>query len=66
MKSGLNFAKQWTLKQIARLESGEMDDELQRSPRFTEREATLPKSLGKVSIGLEYIADKAGEIVAKL
>jgi hypothetical protein len=66
MKSGLNFAKRWTLKQIARLESGEMDDELQRSPRFTERDATLSKSLGKVSIGLEYIADKAGEIVAKL
>ncbi len=59
MKSGLNFAKQWTLKQIARLESGEMDDELQRSPRFTERDATLAKSFGKVSIGLEYIADKA-------
>ena len=66
MRSGFNFAKQWTLKQIARLESGEMDDELQRSPRFTERDAKLPKSLGKVSIGLEYIADKAGEIVAKL
>jgi len=66
MKSGLSFAKQWTLKQIARLESGEMDNELQRSPRFRERDATLPKSLGKVSIGLEYIADKAGEIVAKL
>ena len=66
MKSGLNFAKQWTLKQIARLESGEMDNELQRSPRFRERDATLPKSLGRVSIGLGYIADKAGEIVAKL
>ncbi|MEK6322796.1 MAG: hypothetical protein AABN33_14060 [Acidobacteriota bacterium] len=66
MRSGLNFAKQWTLKQIARLESGEMDVELQRSPGFTEQAAGPPKPLGKVSMGLEYIVDKVDEIIKKL
>ncbi|MFY9572696.1 MAG: hypothetical protein WAV20_14950, partial [Blastocatellia bacterium] len=60
MKSGLNFAKQWTLKQIARLESGDMDIELQRFP------GPEPKPLGKVSVGLEYIVDKVDEILKNL
>jgi hypothetical protein len=67
MKSGLNFAKQWTLKQIARLEAGEMDVELDRRSRgFTEQAAGSPKPLRKVRMGLEYIVDKVDEITKKL
>lgn len=66
MKSGLNFAKQWTLKQIAKFEAGEMDVELERSQRLNERAAKLPKPFSKVSMGLEYIVDKVDEILAKL
>jgi hypothetical protein len=66
MKSGLNFAKQWTLKQIARLEAGDMDVELQRSPGFTAQAAGPSKPLVKVSMGLEYIVDKVDEIIKKL
>jgi len=66
MKSGLNFAKQWTIKQIARLEAGELDIELQRSPHIPRRAVELPQSLAKATMGLEYIVDKIDEIVTKL
>ena len=63
MKSGLNFAKQWTLKQIARLESGDMDVEINRSPKYSQL-AIVPS--GKIGAGLEYIVDQVDEILAKL
>jgi hypothetical protein len=62
----LNFAKQWTLKQIARLESGEMDVELNRSSNFSQKAEAISKPLGKVSLGLEYIVEKVDEIIAGL
>jgi hypothetical protein len=65
MRSGLNFAKQWTLKQLSRLESGEMDLELQRSPKLIEH-AELAERFRKVSAGLEYIVEKVDEVIAKL
>jgi hypothetical protein len=64
MRSGLNFAKQWTLKQIARLESGEMDSELERSQTFSKHATKWPA--GKILTGLEWIANKADEIVRTL
>lgn len=66
MKSGLNFAKQWTLKQIARLESGEMDVELKRSRGLTEQATGSTKPLSKVRMGLEYIVERVDEITKKL
>jgi len=64
LRSGLNFAKQWTLKLIERLESGEMDLELQQSGRIIERTTAAPTNRTKT--GLEYIVEKVDEITVKL
>lgn len=63
VKSGLNFAKQWTLKQIARLESGEMDVEINKSPKYSQLAIVRG---GNIGAGLEYIVDQVDEILAKL
>src|SRR6185503_18176467 len=64
VRSGLSFAKQWTLKQNERLESGEMDLELQQSGRIIGH--TTAASTNRTKTGLEYIVEKVDEITVKL
>ena len=57
-----NF-KQWTLKQIVRLETGELDDEIQRISKLGVQ-AALHRS--RVGVGLEYIVSQADELITKI
>src|SRR5215831_6156021 len=53
IRSGMNFAKDWTLKMLERLEAGELDDQLKTAKGYNER-IVLPN--GKLQVGLEMIS----------
>jgi len=62
IRSGMNYAKDWTLKMLERLEAGELDDQLKTAKGYNQR-IVLPN--GRARLGLELISEQMAQKLAK-
>src|SRR5262245_5534225 len=62
IRSGMDYARQWAVKMLERLEAGELDDQLKTAKGYNQR-IVLPN--GRAQLGLELINEQMAQKLAK-